>query len=96
MSTLAQNLIALSAQIRMKAEESGDPALGRLAARAYELSEAPEAAGRLITARELAVLLNRTEKAVRTLASEGDIPYHKIGGSVKFNLCEVLEATRRN
>ena len=95
MTSLAQDLVALGAQISLKAEESGDVVLSRLAARAMELSEAPAAAGRMLTARELGEHLKKPEKAIRELKSAGEIPFHQVGGSIRFDLCEVLEATRR-
>ena len=47
-----------------------------------------------LTERQLAEALQVSPRTIRRRVSERRIPFHKIGRSVRFNLSEVLEATK--
>jgi len=46
-----------------------------------------------VTAKELAVILNLKVVTIRRLQKAGKIPFHRIGGSVRFLLSEIKETT---
>ena len=48
----------------------------------------------IINAEELAKLLNVHPVTIRKWVASNKIPYYRIGSAIRFNLDEVLEATR--
>lgn len=47
------------------------------------------------TIRDVAAHFGVTPRTVQRWVSNGDIPHHKIGGALRFDLREVMEASRR-
>lgn len=48
----------------------------------------------ILTAEQLAKRLQLTTRVVEKHVSQKTLPFHKIGRNVRFNLFEVLEATK--
>ena len=46
---------------------------------------------RLITAEELGELLQKKERTIREMCYKGQIPYYRVGRSIRFNLDDVME-----
>jgi excisionase family DNA binding protein len=53
-----------------------------------------DAEARLIDARRLADELGMPVRTVYGLAARGELPHHRIGRAVRFDLSEVLRSTR--
>ena len=51
---------------------------------------------KLVPAKAIAEAFDMGESHVRTLAREGKIPSYAVGGAIRFNVAEVLEATKRH
>lgn len=51
---------------------------------------------KLVPAKAVAEAFSIGESRVRTLAREGKIPSYAVGGAIRFNFAEVLEATKRH
>jgi excisionase family DNA binding protein len=49
----------------------------------------------LLTAKELSAEIHLSVSAIYDLAAHGKLPHYRVGGSVRFALDEVLEATRK-
>lgn len=49
-----------------------------------------------LTASQLAEALKVSVRTIKRRVSERRIPFHRIGHSVRFDLSEVLEATKTN
>lgn len=46
--------------------------------------------------KDLAAMMNVSEKAVRDAVKRGEIPFHRVGGSIRFIAREVEAATAMN
>ena len=51
---------------------------------------------RLVDVEELAAILHVRPERVYTMVRRRQIPFHKLGKSLRFDLRKVLEATARN
>lgn len=49
---------------------------------------------RLLDVEDQARMLNISERGLYRLARSGEIPFHRVGGQLRFDPDEVLEATR--
>lgn len=49
-----------------------------------------------LAVKDLAAMMNLSEKAVRDAVKRGEIPFHRVGGSIRFIAREVEAATVGN
>jgi excisionase family DNA binding protein len=49
---------------------------------------------KILTSRELAKLLRVSEDTILRMRQRGELPFHRLGRRIVFNLDEVMEATK--
>ncbi len=51
---------------------------------------------RLLKSREVCALLSISPRTLWTWQEKGQIPYYRLGGSIRFKLADIEEVLRRN